>query len=39
MRYLLECAGRKVEPVCHEVACAASGATECRFELRCEAVG
>jgi hypothetical protein len=39
MRYLLECVGRGGEPVCHEVACAASGATEYRFELRCEAVG
>jgi len=39
MRYLLECAGRAGEPVCHEVACAAAGAAECRFELRCEAVG
>jgi hypothetical protein len=36
MRYLLECAGRAGEPVCHEVACAAQGAPECRFELRCE---
>lgn len=39
MRYLLECVGRTGEPVCHEVACAASGATECRFDLRCEALG
>lgn len=39
MGYLLECAGRTGEPVCHEMACAASGATECRLELRCEAVG
>lgn len=39
MRYLLECAGRAGLPVCHEVACAAAGAPECRFELRCDPTG
>jgi predicted hydrocarbon binding protein len=39
MRYVLEMAGRRGEPVCREVACAADGHPECRFELRCEAVG
>jgi predicted hydrocarbon binding protein len=38
MRYLLECAGRAGTPVCHEVACAATGAAQCRFELRCDAM-
>jgi predicted hydrocarbon binding protein len=38
MRYVLEMAGRAGEPVCREVACAASGHPECRFELRCDAV-
>jgi len=38
MRYVLESAGRTGEPVCREVACAANGAMECRFELRCDAV-
>ncbi len=38
MRYVLEMAGRAGEPVCHEVACAAAGHPECRFELRCDAV-
>lgn len=38
MRYVLEMAGRSAEPACREVACAAAGAPECRFELRCEAV-
>jgi predicted hydrocarbon binding protein len=38
MRYVLEMAGRKGEPVCREVACAAEGHPECRFELRCEEV-
>jgi predicted hydrocarbon binding protein len=39
MRYVLEMAGREAEPRCREVACAADGHPECRFELRCEAVG
>ncbi len=38
LRYVLEQAGRPGEPVCREVACAAEGHGECRFELRCEAV-
>ena len=36
--YVLEMAGRAGEPVCREVACAAAGHPECRFELRCETV-
>ncbi len=39
MRYVMEMAGQPGEPVCREVACAASGHPECRFELRCDAVG
>ena len=35
MRYVMEQAGRRDEPSCQEVACAANGASECRFELRC----
>lgn len=42
MRYILEAAGRPDrpvgQPVCREVACAADGHPECRFELRCEPV-
>ena len=38
MRYVLEMAGRSGEPACREVACAAAGHSECRFELRCDAV-
>jgi predicted hydrocarbon binding protein len=38
MRYVLEMAARAGEPVCREVACAANGHPECRFELRCDAV-
>lgn len=38
MRYVLEMAGRAGEPDCQEVACAAAGHPECRFELRCDAV-
>ncbi len=38
MRYVLEMAGRAGQPVCREVACAAAGQAECRFELHCEAV-
>jgi hypothetical protein len=38
MRYVLEMAGRVGEPACREVACAANGQPECRFELRCDAV-
>jgi len=37
-RYVLEKAGRAGERVCREVACAAAGHPECRFELRCDAV-
>ena len=37
MRYVLKQAGRRGVPVCREVACAANGHEECRFELRCEA--
>lgn len=39
MRYILEASGRAGVPRCTEVACAAAGAAECRFELRCEAAG
>ncbi|MBR0663644.1 4-vinyl reductase [Roseomonas hellenica] len=39
MRFVLEQAGHPGEPVCREVACAADGHAECRFELRCEAAG
>ncbi|MBS7809375.1 4-vinyl reductase [Roseococcus pinisoli] len=39
MRYVLEMAGRPGVPVCREVACAADGHPECRFELRCEPAG
>ena len=38
LRYVLEDAGRAGTPVCREVACAAEGHGECRFELRCEEV-
>ncbi len=38
MRYVLEQAGRPGTPRCVEVACAAEGHPECRFELRCDAV-
>lgn len=42
MRYILEAAGRtgqpSGQPACREVACAAQGHPECRFELRCEAL-
>lgn len=38
MRYVLEATGRQQEPVCREVACAAEGYGECRFELRCDTV-
>jgi hypothetical protein len=38
MRYVMEMAGRPGTPLCREVACAADGHPECRFELRCEAV-
>ena len=31
-------AGWAAEPACWEVACAAHGASECRFELRCDPV-
>jgi hypothetical protein len=39
MRYVLEASGSPGQPVCTEVACAAAGAAECRFELRCEPTG
>ncbi|MBW6400149.1 4-vinyl reductase [Roseomonas sp. HJA6] len=38
MRYVLETAGRAGTPICREVACAAAGHPECRFELSCEPV-
>lgn len=38
MRYILEMAGRPGVPICREVACAAAGQPECRFELRCDAM-
>ena len=38
MRFVMEQAGRAAEPTCREVACAAHGASECRFELRCDPV-
>lgn len=38
MRHVLEASGVAGEPVCEEVACAAAGAPECRFELRCGTV-
>jgi len=38
MRHVLEMAGRRGQPVCREVACAAEGYSECRFELRCDPV-
>ena len=38
MRYILETAGRPGTPRCREVACAAAGHPECRFELTCDAV-
>jgi predicted hydrocarbon binding protein len=42
MRYILEAAGRPDlparQPFCREIACAADGHAECRFELRCEAI-
>ena len=38
MRFVMEQAGRTAEPNCREVACAAHGAGECRFELRCDPV-
>ena len=38
MRYVLEMAGRRGEPTCREVACAAAGHSECRFELSCDAI-
>jgi hypothetical protein len=38
MRFVMEQAGRSAEPACREVACAAHGASECRFELRCDPV-
>jgi hypothetical protein len=38
MRYVMEQAGRPTEPSSREIACAAHGASECRFELRCDPV-
>lgn len=39
MRYVLEMAGQGSRaPICREVACAADGHPECRFELRCDPV-
>jgi hypothetical protein len=38
MRFVMEQAGRAAEPACREVACAEHGASECRFELRCDPV-
>jgi hypothetical protein len=38
MRYVLELAGRAGETFCREVACAAAGHPECRFELRWDPV-
>ncbi|HEY4252180.1 MAG TPA: DUF5943 domain-containing protein [Roseomonas sp.] len=38
MRHVLEAAGLTDTPICREVACAAEGHPECRFELRCEPV-
>ena len=38
MRFVMEQAGRAAEPTCREIACAAHGASECRFELRCDPV-
>lgn len=36
MRHVLEASGRRENPICREVTCAAEGYAECRFELRCE---
>lgn len=38
MRFVREQAGLSGDPDCREVACAANGAGECRFEVRCDAV-
>lgn len=38
MRYVLETEGRAGTPRCREVACAAAGHPECRFELTCDPV-
>ena len=38
MRFVMEQAGRAAEPACRGVACAAHGASQCRFELRFEPV-
>ena len=38
IRYVMQQAGDPRVPICREVACAAEGHPECRFELRCDAV-